>query len=758
MYCFQKLKRIFFIAVVMISYNSFAQNQQLAFPGAEGFGRFATGGRGGEVYTVTTLDDDGEGSLRKGIVKRGPRIIVFAVSGTINLKSPLDINRGDLTIAGQTAPGDGITIAGYSVAVKADNVIIRYLRFRLGDVNAVVDDALKGRGIENVIIDHCSISWATDENTSFYDTRNFTFQWNILAEALNSSVHNKGDHGYGGIWGGVNASFHHNLLASNNSRNPRFSGSKTTANSEDEFVDFRNNVIFNWGENSTYGGESGTYNVINNYYKPGPATSNSKKERILEPYEPYGKFYVSGNVVEGSERVTNNNWDGGVQSDDPTAAKIDTAININNNVQTHSAEKAFELVLQNAGASISRDAVDLRVIEEVRTGKPSFKNGIIDSQEEVGGYPELKSETTQNKDSDEDGMPDQWEKENCLDPEKNDSSGYDLDKNYTNIEIYMNSLVETSGLVTTVSEDAYHMVVACDGSGDFRTVQEAINAVPDFRNQETRIFIKKGIYKEKLTLPASKNHVTLIGEDKELTILTYDDFAQKKNFYGEEIGTTGSSSFFIFGTDFTARNLTFENSSGPVGQAVAVRVTGDKAIFENCRFLGFQDTLYAHGRDSRQYYKDCYIEGTTDFIFGWATAVFENCEIYSKKGGHYITAASTEEKTPYGFVFINSKLTGDAPAEDVYLGRPWRDHAQTVFINTEMGPHIKKEGWHNWSKPNAEKTAFYAESGSTGPGGSAKSRVKWSMQLSNKQLAEYTVQNILSGEDNWDPKAKLSNK
>src|SRR5690606_1901693 len=278
MYCFQKLKIIFFIAVVLISSNSFAQNQQLAFPGAEGFGRFATGGRGGEVYNVTTLDDDGEGSLRKGIVKRGPRIIVFAVSGTINLKSPLDINRGDLTIAGQTAPGDGITIAGYPVAVKADNVIIRYLRFRLGDVNAVVDDALKGRGIENVIIDHCSISWATDENTSFYDTRNFTFQWNILAEALNSSVHNKGDHGYGGIWGGVNASFHHNLLASNNSRNPRFSGSKTTANSADEFVDFRNNVIFNWGENSTYGGESGTYNVINNYYKPGPATSNSKKE------------------------------------------------------------------------------------------------------------------------------------------------------------------------------------------------------------------------------------------------------------------------------------------------------------------------------------------------------------------------------------------------------------------------------------------------------------------------------------------------
>lgn len=754
---FQNFKRIFFIILLMDCSSGISQAQQLAFPTAEGFGRFATGGRGGEVYIVTNLNDDGEGSLRKGIVKRGPRIITFAVSGTIALESPLDINRGDITIAGQTAPGEGITIKGYPMAVKADNVIIRYLRFRLGDAKEVVDDALKGRDIENVIIDHCSISWATDENTSFYETRNFTFQWNIISEALNSSVHNKGDHGYGGIWGGVKASFHHNLVASNNSRNPRFSGSKTTANSENEFVDFRNNVIYNWGDNNVYGGESGTYNMVNNYYKPGPATSNSKKDRIVEPYEPYGKFFIAGNVVEGSDTVTEDNWNGGVQSDDPAAARLDTAVNINGNVKTHSADKAFELVLQNAGASLKRDAVDLRVIEETRNGKPAYKNGIIDSQNDVGGWPELEKGKTLI-DADGDGMPDQWEKDNCLDPEKDDSAGYDLDNDFTNIEVYFNSLAESSVLASTVNPNGYHIVVACDGSGDFRTVQEAINAVPDFRNEETRIFIKSGTYKDKLTLPASKNFVTFIGEDKESTILTYDDFAQKKNFYGEEIGTTGSSSFFIFGTDFTARNLTFENSAGPVGQAVAVRVTGDRAIFENCKFLGFQDTLYAHGKDSRQYYKDCYIEGTTDFIFGWATAVFENCEIYSKKGGHYITAASTEEHAPYGFVFLNSILTGDAPAEDVYLGRPWREYAQTVFINTTMGPHIKKEGWHNWSKPHAEKTAFYAESGSRGPGASVKSRAGWSKQLSRKEASKYTVANILKGADNWDPRAKLSQK
>lgn len=748
--------RISIIIIFFCGICSLLHAQQPAFPSAEGFGQYASGGRGGEVYIVTNLNDDGEGSLRKGIVKRGPRIITFAVSGTIELKSPLDINRGDLTLAGQSAPGEGITIKGYPVAVKADNVIIRYLRFRLGDVNEVTDDALKGRGIENVIIDHCSISWATDENTSFYQTKDFTFQWNIIAEALNSSVHAKGDHGYGGIWGGEKASFHHNLLASNNSRNPRFSGSETTENSENEFVDFRNNVIYNWGDNSVYGGENGTYNMVNNYYKPGPVTSSSKKVRILEPYEPYGKFYVEGNIVEGSEKVTANNWDGGVQVDNPEAAKREEPLDIKGNVQTQDALTAYKLVLQQAGANLNRDAVDNRIIKSVREGKAQYMDGIIDSQKEVGGWPELKSQPSL-KDTDKDGIPDAWEKERGLDPGNDDSARFSLDKGYSNIEVYLNSIVENNLRLATVNMNGYHLVVAGDGSGDFRTVQEAINAVPDFRNKETRIFIKNGTYKEKLILPASKNNVTFIGEDKMSTVLTYDDYAQKLNKYGEEIGTTGSSSFFIFGNDFKAKNITFENSSGPVGQAVAVRVNGDRIIFENCRFLGYQDTLYPNGRDSRQYYKNCYIEGTTDFIFGWSTAVFEDCEIFSKDGGHYITAASTEEESDFGFVFINCELTGDAPAGDVYLGRPWRDYAQTVFISTKMGDHIKKEGWHNWSKPQAEKTAFYAEYNSSGPGAAANKRVKWSHQLSAKEALKYTVNNVLKGEDNWNPKEETEN-
>ncbi|WP_224999003.1 pectinesterase family protein [Cesiribacter sp. SM1] len=299
---------------------------------------------------------------------------------------------------------------------------------------------------------------------------------------------------------------------------------------------------------------------------------------------------------------------------------------------------------------------------------------------------------------------------------------------------------------------SYDFVVAKDGSGNFTTVQEAIMAVPDFRKNPTTIFIKAGTYKEKLILPASKTGVRMVGEDVQMTIVTNDDYAQKKNRFGEEMGTTGSSGFFVFGDDFIAENITFENSAGPVGQAVAVRVDGDKVIFNNCRFLGNQDTLYPHGKQSRQYYKNCYIEGTTDFIFGWSTAVFEGCEIFCKKGGSYITAASTEEGEPYGFVFLNCRITGNAPDDSYYLGRPWRPFAKTVFINTQLGDHIKPEGWHNWNKPDAETTSFYAEYGSKGPGAAPKKRVAWSHQLSKENLKDYTL-NAIFGD--WNPEEIL---
>lgn len=410
----------------------------LAFPGAEGFGKYATGGRGGKVYVVTNLNDDGPGSLREAIRKKEPRTILFALSGNIVLNSPLDINNGDLTIAGHSAPGDGICIQGYPLSVKADNVIIRYLRFRLGDEAGEEFDALTGtRERENIIIDHCSISWATDECASFYNNRNFTLQWCIISESLNESVHEKGAHGYGGIWGGVRASFHHNLFAHHVSRTPRFSGSETTPNSAEELVDFRNNVIYNWRDNNIYGGEGGRYNVVNNYFKPGPATG-AKRHWMVRPSEPYGKFYVDGNVFEGNENMSADNWNGGVIADDLAAVRSLTPLG---DVSFgESALNALESVLQHAGASLKRDAVDERIVQEVMEGTASLgknKDGIIDSQLDAGGWPALESLPAE-KDSDGDGIPDVWELERGLNPNNPaDGAATARDSEYTNLETYL---------------------------------------------------------------------------------------------------------------------------------------------------------------------------------------------------------------------------------------------------------------------------------------------------------------------------------
>lgn len=275
---------------------------------------------------------------------------------------------------------------------------------------------------------------------------------------------------------------------------------------------------------------------------------------------------------------------------------------------------------------------------------------------------------------------------------------------------------------------AYDIVVAKDGSGDYRTIQEAIDAVPLFRLPRTVIYVKNGVYKEKVIVPEIKKNIHLIGEDKFKTILTYDDFAQRKNKYDEPIGTSGSASFYCIGEGFVAENLTFENSAGPVGQAVAIWVGADKAIFYNCRFLGFQDTLYTYGKGARQLYLDCYVEGTVDFIFGSSTAWFENCEILCKQKG-YITAASTPQDVKYGYVFYDCKIKGDEGVQEFYLGRPWRPYAKVLFTNCEIPAFVKAEGWHNWGKVENETTAYFAEHNNVGVGSGTEGRVSWSHQL-----------------------------
>lgn len=291
------------------------------------------------------------------------------------------------------------------------------------------------------------------------------------------------------------------------------------------------------------------------------------------------------------------------------------------------------------------------------------------------------------------------------------------------------------------------LVVAQDGSGDFFTVQDAIDAVPDFRkNKRTTIVIRKGVYKEKLVVPACKINVSLIGEEG--AVLTYDAYASQKNLFGETTGTSGSASCYIYAPDFYAENLTFENSAGPVGQAVACFVDGDRVFFKNCRFLGFQDTLYTYGENSRQYYEDCYVEGTVDFLFGWSTAVFNRCTLHSKQDG-YVTAPSTLQGRPYGYVFYDCKLTADEGVKNVYLSRPWRPYAQAVFIRCELGSHILPAGWNNWNKKEAEKTVFYAEYESKGEGANPKARAAFSRQL--KTLEDYEIEKVLAGSDGWNP-------
>lgn len=302
------------------------------------------------------------------------------------------------------------------------------------------------------------------------------------------------------------------------------------------------------------------------------------------------------------------------------------------------------------------------------------------------------------------------------------------------------------------------IVVSKDGKGDFKTIQDAINSVENNSSTQTKIIIKPGTYREKVTVPQEKGAIYLLGENPRNTIMVYGDYASKPNSEGKNIGTTGSSTLFIFSNDFTAKNITFQNDAGPVGQAVAVLTSGDRIAFENCRFLGFQDTLYTKGAQdspdktkiSRNYFKNCYIEGTTDYIFGAGTAVFENCTIYSKKSASYVTAASTIEGTEFGYVFINCTITGNADANSVYLGRPWRPFARTVYVNCAIDSTIKKEGWHNWSKPDAEKTTFYAEYNSKGDGADSSKRVSWSHQLTKEEAKKYTAKNILKGKDNWN--------
>ena len=514
-------KILFTILTAALAVTASAQEQIPAFPGAEGHARYITGGRGGEVRHVTNLNDSGEGSLREALKGDKPKTIVFDVSGYIDLKSQLDIT-SNTTIAGQTAPEPGVTLRYYTVYFgKCDNVIVRYIRFRRSQVKDVNDgaDATWGRKRNQIMLDHCSFSWSIDEVASFYDNNNFTMQWCYIAESLTNPGHSKGAHGYGGIWGGKLASFHHNLIAHVTNRAPRFNGARYQWDGykdnmyfdqyqwenyvQAENVDFRNCVMYNCQSGSAcYGGPGGgQINIVNNYYKAGP--SNEKAKTVTKvtvgskdnstPEVLYGmtsRYYINGNYVSAAgDKAADYDWkgvdyDGGtVLIDGERYSKDPNHMNGSNvayaekdgvdyvkikldepcpagDVTTHDAETAFSKVLAFGGASLYRDLVDSRYVTEVGTGIATYtgpvtkKLGQLDfindpegeQDETLPSYPELESKNRLlGYDTDGDGMPDEWEGANGLDPhDGSDANTYTVDSKgwYTNLEVYINSLVE----------------------------------------------------------------------------------------------------------------------------------------------------------------------------------------------------------------------------------------------------------------------------------------------------------------------------
>lgn len=1151
-----------------------------AFLGAEGYGRFTVGGRGGKVYVVTNLSDKGPGSLRAAVEASGPRTVVFAVAGNILLEKPLSIDNPFITIAGQTAPGEGITIAGAPLNINADQVVIRYVRFRLGDYNRFESDAVGGRNVSDIILDHVSASWSVDETVSFYLTKNLTLQWSFITESLRGSVHVKGNHGYGGIWGGA-SSFHHNLMAHHSSRTPRFDGERGLS---DPAVDMRNNVIYNWGFNSAYGGEGGNHNIVANYYKAGPGTQSGRVRHRIVEVSNGGKWYVADNYVDGYPNVSADNWAGGVQPrlDRIEDVRSDTEFPVPQ-VTTHSAEEAYGLVLAHAGASLpARDPIDRRIVEEVRTGTATYggattglRGGIIDTQEDVGGLPFLRSHSA-HLDSDEDGIPDWWAIEHGFSPCGGIDHAGDLDcDGYTNLEEYLNgtdplmpdiagllewllvaddetrisaenqlmamgdaaipaleqvllnqsedtrvlrgilvrlmgksgnpqgipallstvatgndgfvragavdslarigsatpevigalraALLDSSEEVQIAAADALgrfgeaasdaaidllllsgssntrfawkcrtaamkvspgiipvkgdtvakliarllspewqdlaitvlasnssgslsrvlelimdpgekvalrvpalrvlqrvglsnedvvrdvlalgladeepllvraaainvlksvdvakypalageieravsldplaaylsdgripikvesfsdvdrssvcvkaligfpedcevqtgaslvvldqhgtpvysqysplsswdpeetrmrtafiifypdlaaheqavywvdlsacssgsdgpdaleggaipakplsidtsgqtrvsvpakglpvisrtkleagegwvvQLIVNADGTGDFTTVQAAIGSVPDNNRDRVIIFVEEGVYHEKILIPEGKAMISLIGESREATILDFNETPKIQHSPDYLFNTWGSASTIVLADDLTAENITFRNSALiGTGQAPALRLEGDRMSFSNCRFVSHQDTLYANG-SGRQYFHQCHVEGDVDFIYGSATAVFEDCDIVNvRKTGGYITAASTPEDREFGYVFINCRIIGDVDPDTVWLGRPWRPYSHTAYIDCYMSEVVQPTGWHNWGKVTNEATARYYEYNSYGPGANPQGRVVWSRQLTDSEAAKYTAENILRGNDGWNPAA-----
>jgi pectate lyase len=788
------MKKIFLsLSLLFSTFVLFAQTP--AFPTAEGYGMWATGGRGGQVVEVTTLEDNPSnpvvGSLRWAMKQHSgqPITIVFRVSGIIDLKgNDLRMKRNNVTIAGQTAPGDGICIKGGCVNLGGSrNLIIRHIRSRVGVLNDTVynpevaptsADFIPGASLNienggNFIVDHCSFAWSAEENVGFYDNDNTTVQWCIFAEGLYDAGHGKGARSYGAVLGGKTASYHHNLLAHNYNRSPRFGA--TTKNDVVMLLDFVNNVNYNFGKkNACYGGDNrqgsaGLFqlNFVNNYYKQGPAYPNNRTAVFIgasystETGRSYGKWHLSGNYIEGSTNAALNadNYRGldisayteAVPSITMATMKSDH-IPVPYPIETESAQEAYSSVLRGVGA-FPRDTVDRRIIHEVTTCTASahgtFNNhrvcGIINKPSDAGGYP-VYNTYNQVQDEDHDGMADDWELANGLDPSNPDDRNLILKSGYTALDAYLCSLVGEDIPVETAKP--YDIVVAKDGSGDFTSINAAIETVPENAGRKT-IFVKKGIYEEKVFIgnrwQDSRKVISLIGENVDSVVIVWEDYHGKTITYPGREGTIvadgmTAATFTVTAPDFYMENITVKNPS-KAAQAEAIYQSGDRQVLKNCKILGNQDT-HRTKKGRRYFYYQCTIEGGVDFIYAGGTCYFFQCKIVSNRNG-YITAPEDIVYTArlsngkilyYGFIFNDCDLLAKDGANDVYLGRPWSSESGSIFMNCRLGSHINRAGWNAWG--GNEQNCSFAEYKSLNADGSAladvSGRVSWSMQLSDK--------------------------
>ena len=838
----------------------------VAFPGAEGFGRFTTGGRmtdnrGARVYYVTRNDDCSDNNLVEGTLrwalKTGddtPRTVLFRTCGTIYLTSNLSLSHPNITIDGQTAPGGGICIAGYMLKVSRPNVIIRYIRFRAGDLPNKSMTSLDVENTHHVILDHCSMTWSMEENLTMYDCDSTTVQWSIISEGLYNSKNSKGARSYATQWGGEHGTMHHCLISNVNNRTPRFNGVRSqsdTPGAHDQFVDneFINNVMYNWGKpNSVYGGECYTdinkgdnYNrvyMINNYYRPGPTTKqNTGNSRYFAGASSTGRglgeWYLSGNKFELSskfapataiwsnetlEKVNADNLYGFASNSQERAFDTEDGCSqaiydkyilqkqtLSSGLSTsETADEAFALVTKQAGASLPRyDEVDQRLLDEAagtvdpvfagRTGNVMDRGlGIINSpaditlqrHDEFYALDEATGQTIKTdmwpwlgmdegeqlmQDTDQDGMPDAYERSVGLNP-NDPNDGYRLtESGYSNLELFLNGVADGTIDLTPYKRaqavehrNLFNAVVdPADAAADFKTISEAISQAEQKATKDNPyyILVKAGTYNEHVEI--NKPYIHLTGQSRDEVIITDN----KSKSYNGNIGKTAT--VYVNADDVSLDNLAIQNTYGSGEQALALYTLGDRITVTQCSINGWQDTYRTGKSGQRHLVRECRISGTTDFIYNAGDVFFDRDTLQVTNTTNVIVAPSHINPT-WGYVFRDAFITQqsgtDIPlplAVTTDLGRPWGDTPKVAFIDTRLGSgvSITPAGWRDMGGLPIQMAEYNTMDADGNPIDLSQRKTQFTADgktatskavLTEAEASTYTIKNVLSGNDQWD--------